>query len=106
MRVNATGVNAGASEQQELERVLRQTREQLDGADITSDVAHMNRVVQSILSDMGDAVVVADKDENFLLFNQAAERMIGAGASSTRSPEWSKHYHLFLPDKVTPYPAG
>jgi PAS domain S-box-containing protein len=53
---------------------------------------------------MGDAVIVADKDENFLLFNPAAERMFGAGATKTNASEWSHRYGLYLPDKVTPFP--
>src|SRR3954462_14519901 len=102
--MSTPGAKVSTSEQHELERVLRQAGEQLErgSADNTSEIA---RILHSILSDMGDAVVVADKDENFILFNAAAERMFGAGASSTKSAEWSQHYHLFLPDKVTPYPA-
>jgi PAS domain S-box-containing protein len=53
---------------------------------------------------MGDAVIVADKDENFVVFNPAAEHMFGAGPTDTKSHEWSQRYSLFLPDKVTPFP--
>ena len=53
---------------------------------------------------MGDAVVVADKDNNFLVFNPAAERMFGKGAMQMPPAEWSHHYGLYLPDKVTPFP--
>jgi PAS domain S-box len=42
--------------------------------------------MRSILSNMGDAVVVADKDNNFLVFNPAAERMFGKGAMESRQP--------------------
>lgn len=35
---------------------------------------------------MGDAVIVADKDENFVVFNPAAERMFGVGATDTKIP--------------------
>jgi len=41
-----------------------------------AELSRTNEILHSILSDMGDAVVVADKDENFLVFNPAAERMI------------------------------
>ena len=53
---------------------------------------------------MGDAVVVADKDNNFLVFNPAAERMFGKGAMERPPAEWPQHYGLYLPDKVTPFP--
>src|SRR6266436_8332611 len=68
------------------------------------ELSRTNEILRSILSDMGDAVIVADKDENFLVFNPAAERMFGAGATKTNASEWSHRYGLYLPDKVTPFP--
>jgi PAS domain S-box-containing protein len=70
----------------------------------TEELSRINEILHSILSDMGDAVIVADKDENFLVFNPAAERMFGAGATKTNASEWSQRYGLYLPDKVTPFP--
>jgi len=63
-----------------------------------------NEILESILSSMGDAVIVADKEGKFLAFNPAAERMFGKGAAQTASREWSHQYGLYLPDKVTPFP--
>jgi len=68
------------------------------------ELSRTNEILHSILSDMGDAVIVADKDENFLVFNPAAERMFGAGAIKANASEWPHHYGLYLPDKVTPFP--
>jgi two-component system, NtrC family, sensor kinase len=62
-------------------------------------------VLQSILDNMADAVVVADEHERFLVFNPAAQRMFGRGPSDTTRQEWSRHYGLFLPDAVTPFPS-
>src|SRR5438552_14877361 len=70
----------------------------------TEELSRINEILHSILSDMGDAVIVADKDENFLVFNPAAERMFGAGTTKTNASEWSHRYGLYLPDKVTPFP--
>ena len=70
----------------------------------TEELSRINEILHSILSDMGDAVIVADKDEYFLVFNPAAERMFGAGATKTNASEWSHRYGLYLPDKVTPFP--
>ena len=64
-----------------------------------------NEILQSILSSMGDGVIVADKNGNFLVFNPAAERMFGQGATQIASSEWSQQYGLYLPDRVTPFPA-
>jgi len=63
-----------------------------------------NEILQSILSNMGDAVIVADKGGHFLVFNPAAERMFGKGAMQMPFTEWSHRYGLYLPDKITPFP--
>jgi PAS domain S-box-containing protein len=63
-----------------------------------------NEILQSILSNMGDAVIVADKGGHFLVFNPAAERMFGKGAMEMPFTEWSQRYGLYLPDKITPFP--
>jgi PAS domain S-box-containing protein len=68
------------------------------------ELSRTNEILQSILSSMGDAVIVADKEGKILAFNPAAERMFGKGATQTVSSEWSHHYGLYLPDKVTPFP--
>jgi signal transduction histidine kinase len=71
---------------------------------VREELARTNEILQSILSNMGDAVIVASKDNKFLVFNPAAERMFGKGAMQTPSTEWSHRYGLYLPDKVTPFP--
>lgn len=63
-----------------------------------------NEILQSILISMADAVVVADKEGKFLVFNPAAKRMFGQGATQTASNEWSQQSGLYLPDRVTPFP--
>jgi PAS domain S-box-containing protein len=68
------------------------------------ELARTNEILQSILSNMGDAVIVADKGKKFLVFNPAAERMFGKGAMQMPSTEWSHRYGLYLPDKITPFP--
>jgi PAS domain S-box-containing protein len=68
------------------------------------ELSRTNEILQSILANMGDAVIVADKDNNFLVFNPAAERMFGKGAIEMPSTDWSHRYGLYLSDKVTPFP--
>ena len=62
-------------------------------------------LLDSILHHMSEAVIVADKHYRFQIFNPAAERMFGVGATETRAEGWSRTYGLFLPDQVTPFPA-
>src|SRR5262249_40865564 len=56
------------------------------------------------LDNMGDGVIVADQNGKFLVFNPAAERMFGLGATDTPQEQWSARYGLFLPDMTTPFP--
>ena len=69
------------------------------------DLAQVNEILESILSNMGDAVIVADRDEKFLVFNPAAQRMFGEGATDIASGDWSRRCGLYLPDKVTLFPS-
>ncbi len=68
------------------------------------ELSRTNEILRSILSNMGDAVIVADREGKFLLFNPMAERMFGVGATETTSKEWSQQYGLYLPDKMTLFP--
>ncbi len=63
------------------------------------------RLLQCILDSMGDGVIVADQNGKFLLFNPAAEKILGVGALDTLPESWADKYGLFLPDTTTPYPA-
>jgi PAS domain S-box-containing protein len=58
------------------------------------------------LASIGDGIIAADENSNFLLFNPAAQDIFGMGATEYRPNEWSEKYGLFLPDTVTPYPPA
>ena len=62
-------------------------------------------ILQSVLNSMGEGVVVAEENGNFLLFNSAAEEILGIGPTDTAPMEWTQRYNLFMPDQSTPYPA-
>jgi PAS domain S-box-containing protein len=61
-------------------------------------------MLQSVLDSMAEGLVAADEQGKFILWNPAAERIVGLGAASVPCEEWSSHYGLFLPDTVTPFP--
>lgn len=58
-------------------------------------------LLESILHHMSDAVVVADRESRFLVFNPAAERMFDLGATDTQA----EGHGLYLPDQVSEFPA-
>jgi signal transduction histidine kinase/GAF domain-containing protein len=90
-------VNVIAAVAAQLNLVMEQKR-------AVEELSRINEILQSILANMGDAVIVADKNGNFLVFNPAAERMFGKGAMHMPPAEWSHNYGLYLQDKVTPFP--
>jgi PAS domain S-box-containing protein len=64
-----------------------------------------SRVLHSILDSMADGVVVADRDGRFILFNRAAERILGLGLTDAPPEQWSERYGTYRPDGVTLWPA-
>ena len=71
-----------------------------------SDLQSQTRILQSILNSMGDGVVVANERGEFLLFNPAAEAILGLGSVSGGPERWSEFYGLYLPDRITPFPPA
>ncbi len=62
------------------------------------------RILESILASMSEGVVVADETGKFLVFNPAAERMVGIGKINADPGQWPKGYGVFHPNTTTPYP--
>jgi signal transduction histidine kinase len=62
-------------------------------------------MLRSVLDSISDGLVAANEQGKFLLFNPAAEKLIGLGADLPPS-QWAAHYGVFYADKVTPIPAG
>jgi two-component system sensor histidine kinase/response regulator len=62
-------------------------------------------MLQSVLDSMSEGLVTTDEQGKFVIWNPAAERMVGLGAAGVSIEEWSSHYGLYLPDTVTPFPV-
>ncbi len=83
---------------------LQETTAQL--ATSEEEFRGQSNLLQLLIDNMGDGVVAADENGNFVLFNPAAADIFGLGSTDTLPEEWSAKYGLFLPDTVTPYPAA
>jgi PAS domain S-box-containing protein len=70
------------------------------------ETKRQKELLQLILESIADGVVVADSNGKFLLFNAAAEQVLGIGATDTTPDEWSEQYNCYLPDAVTVYPPN
>ena len=61
-------------------------------------------LLQSVLDSMAEGLVATDERGEFIIWNPAAEKIVGLGPACVSSKEWSDHYGLYLPDAVTPFP--
>lgn len=71
-----------------------------------TNARQQHAIWNSVLHNMSEAVIVADASGRFLLFNPAAEQLLGAGRADIDPSRWSDYYHVCLPDQTTPFPAA
>ena len=83
----------------QLEQVTRQLETTV------SQLQRQNTLMDTVFNSIGDGVIVADKEGNFLLFNPLAEEIVGIGLTDEAPEEWSEIYGTFYPDKVTTFPS-
>jgi PAS domain S-box-containing protein len=62
-------------------------------------------MLRSVLDSMSEGLVATDEKGKFILWNPAAERIVGLGPSELDPTEWNAHYGVYLPDRVTPLPT-
>ena len=62
-------------------------------------------MLQSVLDSMAEGLVAADQQGKFLIWNRAAERILGHGPADVPIQQWSEHYGQYLPDGVTAFPT-
>jgi PAS domain S-box-containing protein len=88
-----------------LEHVLVELRTRAQALAASEEsLRKQTRILQCILDRMADGVAVVDPQGRFLVFNPAAERILGRGFAEVPPDRWPQHYGLFLPDGVTPHP--
>jgi PAS domain S-box-containing protein len=61
-------------------------------------------MLQSVLDSMGEGLIAADRDGNFLIWNDSANKLMGRKAANLPTEQWTPHYQVLLPDGVTPCP--
>ncbi len=81
-------------------------RDITDKKQAEEETKRQKELLQLILGSIADGVVVADANGKFLLFNAAAELIVGIGATVTAPDQWSDRYGSYFPDAVTPYPSN
>jgi PAS domain S-box-containing protein len=92
-------------EERVAERSAQAERRAADAARSEAALEQQRRILKSILDSMADGVVVVDSQGKFILFNPAAEQILGLGPQDLPPQQWPEHFGLYLPDRETPYPA-
>src|SRR5262245_8740491 len=91
---------AGHDEIAALDRAFHDMARQIARSE--QDIREQTQIWRAVLNSMGDGVMVADEHGTLLVFNPAAERIIGLAATSAAPEEWPESYGVFEPDTVTP----
>ncbi len=69
------------------------------------ELAQQRNILSAIINSIADGVAVVDAQGEFLVYNQAAERLVGVIPEDVRPEDWPEYFGLFLPDKTTLYPV-
>jgi PAS domain S-box-containing protein len=91
------------TERKQSEAELTQQAEDL--ARSRQDLETQKLMLQSVLNSMVEGLVAADTQGKFILWNPAAEKIVGLGAADLSPGGWGAHYGTYLPDMVTPFPT-
>jgi PAS domain S-box-containing protein len=65
---------------------------------------HTN-ILESVFNSMDEGVVVSDEHGHFVMFNSAAENILGIGPVPSGPEAWVAQYGVYTPDMVTPFPT-
>ncbi len=63
-------------------------------------------ILRSVLDSMAEGLVATDEKGRFVIWNAAAEKILGMTSTSLPTDQWSEHYGLFLSDAETPFPSN
>jgi PAS domain S-box-containing protein len=100
-----TDITARRAAEQQLEKqageLYLKSQELLNSRE---ELESQRRMLQSVLDSMTEGLVAVDAQGKFLLWNPAAQKIVGMGAANVPPSGWAKHYGVFLEDTVTPFP--
>ncbi len=99
------GLRTARTDAMEAQRTSEQLARELEAREAAEQkYRDQTRLLESVLTKIGDAVIVLDADRNVLIMNPAAERMVPYRVGATLSKEWSTQVLTYLPDGKTLFP--
>ena len=97
------GTNTDISERKENEERLRRLAEDLSASRL--DLERQKRMLQSVLDSMDEGLIAVDENNNFMLWNKTAEKIVGGALTGLHHQEWSGDGGAYLADGVTRVPS-
>jgi PAS domain S-box-containing protein len=102
-------IRADITERKRSEKALTALAEELAGqaeelARSRQALETQTLMLQSVLDSMSEGLVATNDQGKFILWNPAAQRIVGMGPSEMSPEQWNAHYGVYLPDAVTPFP--
>ena len=79
---------------------LKRTETRL--TDALDELKNQTEIMEATFNSMGEGIVVANGEGEFLYVNPAAERMVGMGPVEAPVDEWAELYGTFYTDRKTP----
>jgi PAS domain S-box-containing protein len=103
------GTNTDISDRKQAEEQLAGSAVELarqaeDLALSRGDLEAQTSMLKLVLESMGEGLIAADQEGHFLLWNDAANALMGRGAIDLPTDQWTPHYKVFLADGITPCP--
>jgi PAS domain S-box-containing protein len=103
------GTNTDISDRKKAEEQLAESAAELarqakDLALSREDLEAQTSMFKLVLESMGEGLIAADHEGHFLLWNDAASKLMGRGAIDLPTKQWTPHYKVFLADGITPCP--
>ncbi|HUG38137.1 MAG TPA: PAS domain S-box protein [Candidatus Limnocylindrales bacterium] len=80
-------------------------RDVTERARMRDELLRQTTLLDAVLTSVEEGVIAADPAGNFLVWNSAAERIVGRGPADVSPNKWQEHFGVFRDDGVTPYPA-
>ncbi len=71
---------------------------------VQAALQEQTKLMRLIVESIGDGLLMANPQGEFVLVNQAAEHIFGSLTNERSCEEWSRTYGLFLPDQQTLFP--
>ncbi|MCU1301672.1 MAG: domain S-box protein [Candidatus Sulfotelmatobacter sp.] len=103
------GTNTDISEHKETEERLAAQAEKLSRQ--AEELLRSQKALEAqglmlklVLDSMGEGLIAADQEGRFLLWNDAAQNLMGREAAELPTERWTPYFRVFLPDGITPYP--